>query len=62
MVADDWLPATPELRPRMKMLPEPGPLAPKLTFGVYFTRSLKLVTLSWLSVRPVNACMVAGTF
>ena len=34
MVALDWLPAKPALRPRMKMLPWPGPLLPKVTLGV----------------------------
>ena len=37
----DWLPEPPELKPRMKMLPVPGPLPLKVTLGVYFSRSLK---------------------
>ena len=39
MVALDWLPANPALRPRMKMLPGPGPLSLKVTFGMYLSTS-----------------------
>ena len=39
MVALDWLPWKPALRPRMKISPWPGPLFPKVTLGVYLIRS-----------------------
>src|SRR3984957_20545248 len=58
----DWLPEPPELKPRMKILPPPGPLALDVTFGVYFMRSSKVVTFSALSCSAVAAWMVIGAF
>ena len=46
----------------MKLAPGPGPLLPNVTLGVYFSRSLNVVTLSRDSVSPVNAWIVSGTF
>ena len=45
----------------MKMLPVPGPLPLKVTFGVYFSRSLKDTTFSCCSWSPVIAWTVIGT-
>jgi len=55
MVADDCWPAKPADRPRMKIAPWPGPLFEKVTFGVYFNRSLIVETFSLLSVSVPNA-------
>ncbi len=57
----DWLPEPTPPRPRRKMLPVPGPLPLKVTFGVYFSRSLKLTTFSCWSWSPEMACTVIGT-
>ncbi len=62
MVPLDWLPAAPTLRPRMKMLPWPGPLDATETLGRYRTKSSKVVTLSCFSVSAVSAWIVMGTF
>ncbi len=45
----------------MKMLPVPGPLPLKVTFGVYFNSSSKPVTFSCFSVSPLIAWIVIGT-
>ena len=55
IVALDWLPAEPPLRPRMKIVPVPGLLPPYVTFGVYFSRSSNVETLSCCSWSPVIA-------
>jgi hypothetical protein len=45
----------------MKIAPCPGPLFEKVTLGVYFNKSFKVVTLSLLSVSVLKAWMVSGT-
>ena len=57
----DWLPEPPELRPRMKMLPVPGPLPLKVTFGVYLSRSLNVLTFRCFRASPLSAWIVIGT-
>ena len=44
------------------MLPWPGPLELKVTFGRYLRTSSKVVTFNWASCSPVIAWMVMGTF
>ena len=61
MVDCDWLPEPLPPSPRMKMLPVPGPLPLKVTFGVYFNRSLKPTTFSCCSCWPLIAWIVIGT-
>ena len=60
-VALDWLPAKPALRPRMKMLPCPGPFLANVMFGVSLMRSSKVVIARDASPAPENAWIVMGT-
>ena len=62
MVPDDCVPAEPSARPRMKMLPCPGPFEAIDTLGRYLMKSSAVETLSCLSVSAVIAWIVIGTF
>src|SRR2546423_9879756 len=44
------------------MLPWPGPLALKVTFGRSLMTSSKVVIVIWASESPVSAWIVIGTF